>query len=264
MDELKVFNYEKMDVRVVQVDGEAWFVGKDSATILAYKDTAQAIRVHVDDDDKRVVKITTPRGRQNATIINESGLYSLILSSKLPEAKKFKHWVTSEVLPSIRKNGVYMTPQTLERTIQDPDYMIGLLQALKEEQEARKTLQNKIEVDRPKVELAEAISSTNDCILVRDFAKILTQNGVKRMGEKNLYKWLRDNGFLIKTRGSSWNTPTQKYSNSGYFRVKENVITKTNGQQVITKTTMITGKGQSYLYKRIINDFLNSNCDYMF
>ena len=149
MNELMIFNNPEFGkIRTVEANGEPWFVGKDVATALGYKNPQEAVRSHVDDEDKGVSEILTPGGKQTVPVINESGLYSLVLSSKLPGAKRFKRWITSEVIPSIRKNGAYMTPETLEAAIMNPDIMIRLCTVLKEEQDRRKSLE--AELDRSK------------------------------------------------------------------------------------------------------------------
>ena len=185
------------------------------------------------------------------TVINESGLYSLILSSKLPNAKKFKHWVTSEVLPSIRKHGAYMTPETLEQALTSPDFLIKLATELKTEKEKRQALEVQAEENKPKVLFADAVSVSNTSILVGDLAKIIKQNGVN-IGANRLFAWLRDNGYLIKRKGNDYNMPTQYSMDLKLFEVKETVITHSDGHTSISKTPKVTGKGQQYF----VNKFL--------
>ena len=253
-NELKIFENEEFgQVRSLIVNNEPYFVGKDVAEILGYKRPSDAISSHVDDEDKLTRQITVSGQGRNVSLINESGLYSLILKSKLPEAKKFKRWVTSEVLPSIRKHGVYMTEDTLEKAITSPDFLIRLATELKNEQEQRKALETKIKTDKPYTSLGTAVASSQGSILIRELAKLLNQNGVD-IGEKRLYSWLRDNGFVIKKKGNDYNLPTQKSMNLGLMEVKERVISK-YGKQEITATTKITGKGQEYF----INKFLHIN-----
>jgi prophage antirepressor len=251
MNELKVFNNNEFgDVRVVEVDNEPWFVGKDVAEILGYSNPRKALIDHVDNEDKGVTKCDTLGGIQEITTINESGLYSLILSSKLPNAKKFKKWVTNEVLPSIRKHGAYMTDNTLEEALTSPDFLIRLATELKNEKEARKKAEDKIAEDKPKVLFAEAVNASSTSILIGDLAKILKQNGYDT-GQKRLFEILRNKGFLMKT-GSSKNMPTQKAMEMGLFEVKETTINNPDGSIRITKTTKVTGAGQQYF----INMFL--------
>lgn len=249
---IKIFENEEFgQIRIIEKDGEAWFVGKDVATALGYKEPTKAAREKVDVEDKGVSKIDTPFGTQEMIIINESGLYSLVLSSKLPTAKKFKRWVTSEVLPSIRKHGAYMTPETLQAVILNPDTMIQLCQALKEEQEKRKALEVKVEEDKPKVQFAEAVDSSPSSILVGTLAKLITQNGVK-IGQNKLYEWMRQNGYLI-SQGSRHNEPTQKAMELGLFEVREQVYDR-NGVNFVSKTTMVTGKGQQYFINKFLHE----------
>lgn len=250
---LLVWNYEYHEIRTVEKDGEPWFVGKDVATVLGYTDTINAIKRHVDSEDKTGCQIATQFGIKETTILNESGLYSLILSSKLPNAKKFKRWVTSVVLPSIRKHGAYMTDQTLEQALTSPDFLIQLATQLKEEKEQRKQLEAKVEQDKPKVLFADSVSASKSSILVGELAKILKQNGVDT-GQLRLFAWLRENGYLIKREGSDYNMPTQKSAEMGLFEVKQTVITHSDGHITTNKTPKVTGKGQVYF----VNKFMNS------
>ena len=229
MNNLQIFKNEEFgEVRVIEQNGEPWFVGKDVADILGYTNSRDALGSHVDDEDKNTVAISDgKRGNPNQTVINESGLYSLILSSKLPQAKQFKRWVTSEVLPSIRKHGTYMTPEKIEEVLLNPDTIISLAQELKDERASKTS------------------------ILVGDLAKLIKQNGVDT-GQKRLFQWLRENGYLIKRKGADWNMPTQRAMDKGLFEVKETVITHADGHTSVSKTVKVTGKGQQYF----INKFL--------
>lgn len=187
------------------------------------------------------------------TIINESGLYSLVLSSKLPTARKFRRWVTSEVLPSIRKHGGYLTPEKLEDVLLHPDTLIRLAQNLKEEQEKRRALEAKVEEDKPKVVFAEAVETSHTSILVGELAKLLKQNGVD-MGQQRLFQWMRENGFLIARKGTDYNMPTQKSMEMGLFEIKERTISDPAGVTRITKTPKITGRGQTYFINRFLRE----------
>ena len=248
-------------VRTLTIDEKPYFVGKDVAEILGYSNINKAIQMHVDEEDKKVLDykgfshfgttLWSGNDFSNKTIINESGLYSLILSSKLPNAKKFKHWVTSEVLPSIRKHGAYMTPETLEQALTSPDFLIKLATELKTEKEKRQALEVQVEENKPKVLFAEAVSVSNTSILVGDLAKIIKQNGVN-IGANRLFAWLRDNGYLIKRKGNDYNMPTQYSMDLKLFEVKETVITHSDGHTSISKTPKVTGKGQQYF----VNKFL--------
>lgn len=253
MTDLQVFNSPEFGaIRAVEKDGQPWLAGKDVAQALGYTDTAQAIRDHVDPEDKGVVKMTTPRGAQDIKVINESGLYSLVLSSKLPTAKKFKRWVTSEVLPSVRQHGAYMTPATLEAMIADPDTAIRLLSTLKEEQERRRALEAQAEADRPKVLFADAVTTAHSSILVGELAKVLKQNGVD-IGQNRLFKQLRHEGYLIRRCGTDYNMPTQKAMELGLFEIKETAITHADGHVTVSKTPKVTGKGQQYFINRFLS-----------
>lgn len=253
MNELKVFNSPEFgQVRTFDKDGEPWFVGKDVAIILGYGRTADAIRVHVDEDDKGVGEIQTPGGKQKIVIINESGLYSLVLSSKLPTAKKFKHWITSEVLPAIRKTGGYIANA---ETMTDAEIMSKALLIAKQTIESREQRIHSLEAEtermKPKEIFADAVSASNSSILIGDLAKILHGNGIK-IGRGRLFAWMREHGFLIKQKGTSYNMPTQRAMELGLFRVKEGSYVDGKGNNIITKTTKVTGKGQQYF----INKFL--------
>lgn len=252
MNEIQIFKNDSFGaVRTVEVEGVPYFVGKDVAEILGYSDTNKAIAMHVDDEDKILNDKSSPSfGQRGATLINESGLYSLILSSKLPKAKEFKHWVTSEILPTIRKHGAYMTDSVIEQALTSPDFLIQLATQLKEEQAQRKALEQRVEADRPKVLFAEAVETSQTSILIGDLAKLIKQNGVD-IGQKRLFAWMRDNGYLIKS-GNSTNMPTQRSMDMKLFEVKERSISNPDGSVRVTKTTKVTGKGQTYF----INIFL--------
>ena len=244
----EIFNFRGQDVRTVIINNEPYFVGKDVAEILGYTNPRQALKNHVDEDDKGVSKCDTPGGKQDLVIINESGMYSLVLSSKLPQAKEFKRWVTSEVLPTIRKHGMFATDELLD----NPDFAIATLQKLKEEREAKKQLEAQIEADRPKVIFSDAVSASHTSILVGDFAKLMRQNGLN-FGQNRLFSWLRQNGYLINRKGSSWNMPTQKAMDLGLFEIKETTINHLDGHISINKTPKITGKGQLYFADKLLS-----------
>lgn len=251
MNELQIFdNPEFGKIRTVERDGEPWFVGKDVAAALGYNDTNKAIAMHVDDEDKLNDKTASSLGQRGGWIINESGLYSLVLSSKLPTARKFKRWVTSEVIPTIRKHKAYMTPDKLEEVLLNPDTLIQLAQNLKSEQEARRAAEAKIEADRPKVLFADAVSTSEQSILIGQLAKIIRQNGVP-MGERRLFQWMRENGYLGK-HGSRYNIPTQRSMEMGLFEIKETAVTHSDGRVTTNTTPKVTGKGQIYF----VNCFL--------
>lgn len=253
MNEIKIFENEEFGrVRTTAIDGEPWFVGKDVAEALGYKDTSDAMKKHVGDEDKLIRRFADSGQSREMYIINESGLYSLILLSKLESAKRFKHWITSEVLPSIRKHGAYMTQETIEKSLADPDFIIRLATELKEERAKRSLLQDKVEKDAPKVIFADAVSTSKTSILIGDLAKLLKQNGVDT-GQKRLFNRLREDGYLIKS-GNSKNMPTQKAMEMGLFEVKEGSYVDSNGCNITTKTTKVTGKGQQYFINRYLSE----------
>ena len=240
-------NPEFGEIRAVWINSAIWFVGKDSATALGYADAFGALKKHVDDEDKLVCQIDSAGQKRDVTVINESGLYSLILSSKLPGAKRFKRWVTAEILPSVRTHGAYMTPEVIERTLTDPDYIIQLATTLKMEQQKRRALEEKVKADAPAVFFAEAVTGADTNILIRDMAKLLAQNGTD-IGGNRLYEVLRRDGYLIKS-GSDYNMPTQKAMELGLFFVKETPRFAKEGA-VIDRTTKVTPRGQKYFINK--------------
>lgn len=246
MNKIKVFeNPEFGSIRTVEQDGEPWLAGKDVAAALGYSNPRDAISKHVDDEDKGVAKCDTLGGNQNMTIINESGLYSLILSSRLPTAKKFKHWVTSEVLPSIRKTGGYISGQ---ESMSDSELMAKALLVAQRQIEQRDA---RIAEMQPKALFADSVCASKSSILVGELAKIIKQNGVD-MGQNRLFEWLRNNGYLICRKGTDYNMPTQRAMDLKLFEIKETVVNHADGHQTTSKTPKVTGKGQVYF----INTFL--------
>lgn len=241
MQELTLFQFENKQVRTLVIDDEPYFVGKDVAVILGYKNTRDALGKHVDKEDKNTVAIHDGIGNPNKTVINESGLYSLILSSQLTTAKKFKHWVTSEVLPTIRQKGVYNV------SLDKNSIAEMLLEAGHQLKEANTT----IEQMKPKAMFADAVKASDTSILVGELAKILKQNGIN-IGQNRLFAWLREKGYLINANRSDHNMPTQKSLELGLFEIKERTFQNPDGSTKITKTPKITGKGQQYF----INKFL--------
>lgn len=252
MNDIQIFESADFgQVRTVEVNGTPYFVGKDVAEILGYTNPTKALQDHVDSEDMTFNESLKLSRQSGAWLINESGLYSLILSSKLPKAKEFKHWVTSEILPAIRKHGAYMTENTLEKALTSPDFLIQLATQLKEEQAQRKALEVQIEADKPKTIFADAVSVSKTSILVGELAKLLKQNGIE-IGQNRLFAWLREKGYLISRKGTDYNMPTQKSMEKGLFEIKENTIAHSDGHTSITKTSKITGRGQVYF----INLFL--------
>lgn len=252
MNEIQNFNFNGSQVRALTIDNEPYFVGKDVADILGYKNGSRDVNAHVDDEDKLKYRISTAGQNRMQTVINESGLYSLILSSKLPTAKQFKHWVTSEVLPAIRKHGAYMTDKKAEAIITNKDALADLLQQASD-QLKEKDIQ--IAEMKPKALFADAITESHTSILVGDLAKILRQNGVE-IGARRLFKWLRDNHYLISRKGSDYNSPTQRSMEMGLFEIKESSHINGNGVNVITKTPKVTGKGQKYFVNKFLKEVI--------
>lgn len=255
MSELQKFFYEGKEVRALQRDGEAWWALKDVCNVLEIGNS-RMVADRLDDDEKGVSIIDTPGGKQEMTVITESGLYNVILLSRKPEAKKFKRWVTHEVLPQIRRHGAYITTAKLEEIMNDPDAWIKLLTALKEERQDKARLQLQAAKDKPKVVFADAVSVSDGTILIGELAKILKGNGVN-IGQNRLFEKLRQDGFLIKRKGTDYNAPAQKAMELGLFRVKETAITHSDGHVTISKTTKVTGKGQQYF----VNYFLGGGAD---
>ena len=246
MNEVQVFNNQEFgSVRTLTLNDEPWFVGKDVASILGYKKPENAIANHVDDDDKTTTLIqgTGSNYKSKTMIINESGLYALIFGSKLESAQKFKRWVTSEVLPALRKTGQYQVKELSGSEL--------MAKALIEAQSVLAAKDKQIEEMKPKVVFADAVATSHTSILVGELAKILKQNGID-MGQKRLFAWLREKGYLIKRQGTDYNMPTQKAMDLGLFEIKEGSYVNGSGVNITTKTPKVTGKGQQYF----INKFL--------
>lgn len=243
MNEVQLFNFENHEVRSLLINSEPWFVGKDVAKILGYKDTSDALKKHVDGEDKLTRRFADSGQSREMYIINESGLYSLVLSSKLPSAKKFKRWVTSEVLPALRKTGQYQVKELSGSEL--------MAKALIEAQNVLAAKDKQIEEMKPKALFADAVATSHTSILVGELAKILKQNGIE-MGQKRLFAWLREKGYLIKRQGTDYNMPTQKAMDLGLFEIKEGSYVNGSGVNITTKTPKVTGKGQQYF----INKFL--------
>lgn len=244
MNQLQVFNFTGKDVRVVVKDGHPWWVAKDVSELLGFRMASDFTRT-LDDDEKDTQIVRTPGGNQEVTIINESGLYSAILKSRKPEAKQFKRWVTHEVLPAIRKTGMYATDELLD----DPELLIQAVTKLKEEREVRRQLEAQVKSDRPKVLFADSVTASPTSILVGELAKMLKQNGFD-IGEKRLFEWMRKQGYLIKRKGTDRNIPTQRAMEMGLFEIKENAVTHSDGHVAINKTSKVTGKGQVYFINK--------------
>ncbi|HDJ7615628.1 TPA: phage antirepressor [Staphylococcus aureus] len=257
MQVLQTFNFEELPVRTLTVDNEPYFVGKDVAEILGYSNTRDALSKHVDEDDKEILtsRNTTLENLPNRglTAVNESGLYSLIFSSKLESAKRFKRWVTSDVLPAIRKHGIYATDNVIENTLNNPDYIITVLTEYKKEKEQNLLLQQQVEVNKPKVLFADSVAGSDNSILIGELAKILKQNGVD-IGQNRLFKWLRNNGYLIKKSGESYNLPTQKSMDLKILDIKKRIINNPDGSSKVSRTPKVTGKGQQYFVNKFLGE----------
>ena len=243
MNNIQLFNSPEFgQIRTITDNDGIYFVGKDVAEILGYANTRKALIDHVDLEDKGVTKCDTPGGVQDLTTINESGLYSLVLSSKLPSAKRFKRWVTSEVLPALRRQGGYM----LANANETPEQIMA--RALKIADEALKRKDAIIEEMKPKALFADAVGASDNTCLVGELAKMLRQNGVD-IGANRLFERLRNEGFLGKY-GSNYNVPTQRSMELGLFRIKETAIQHSDGHVTLQRTPKCTGKGQRYFMKR--------------
>ena len=216
----KEFLFNDQQVRTVVRDGEPWFVGKDVAIVLGYGNTKDALLSHIDEEDRAILQrsenATFKIPNRGLTIINESGLYSLIVSSKLPTAKEFKRWVTSEVLPTIRKHGAYMDMDVIEKALTNPDFIIQMATTLKEEKQRRMEAEAKIAADEHKVDFYNAVGSTSATLTIERFAKLVTEKLGIQTGRNRMFQWLRKNGFLQAN-----NMPYQRYINNGWFKTYE-------------------------------------------
>lgn len=261
---LQLFDFNGQQVRTVLIDNEPYFVGKDVAMILGYKDLNRALNQHVEKESRKSLSLKASgdsypslwEGKNdfsNKIVINEAGVYDLIFNSQLPKAHEFKHWVTNEVLPSIRKHGAYLTPEKIEEVLMNPDTLIKLATELKKEREGRMLAEQKIQQDRPKVVFADAVSASDTPILIGELAKILKQNGIE-IGQNRLFAWLRSKGYLISRNGTDYNAPTQKSMELGLFKIKERTRVSSDGSVKITKTSMVTGKGQQYFVNKFLGE----------
>lgn len=252
MNELQIFkNSEFGEIRTVTKNNEPWFIATDVCSALDISNTSQAL-TRLDDDEKNTIILNEGIGNPNKSIVSEYGLYNLILASRKKEAKKFKRWITHEVIPTIRKHGAYMTSEVIEKTLSDPDYLIRLATNLKEEKAKRALAEAQIEKDKPKVLFADSCEVAENSILIGEFAKRLKQNGFD-IGQNKLFEWLRQHDYLCKS-GERKNLPTQYSMERGLFEVKTRIMSNPNGSVRTTSTTKITGKGQIYF----VNKFLGA------
>jgi prophage antirepressor-like protein len=273
-NEIKIFNSPQFgEVRTIVVESEPWFIASDVCNILGLTNVTKAIK-NLDDDERSNFWL----GRQgNTNIISESGLYTLIIRSNKPEAKPFRKWVTSEVLPSIRKSGGYMTAkpeetpeeimaralvlaqETISRQKDRADRAEKKALLLENQNEAQSEMLESVRAEKkrmlPKVTFATAVETSDRSILVGELAKVIKQNGVE-IGQNRLFEWLRQNGFLCKS-GESYNLPTQRALNMELFEIKKKVITKPNGDTLVSTTPKVTGKGQIYFVNRFLYDSIN-------
>ncbi|WP_053027816.1 phage antirepressor [Staphylococcus haemolyticus] len=252
MNELQVFqNSQFGNLEILTIEGKEWFPAIQVAEILGYANPRDAISRHT--KNKGVVNhdVLSNGGVQRKKFIDEGNLYRLITRSKLPQADEFEEWVFEDVLPSIRKHGLYATDNVIENTLNNPDYIINILTEYKKEKEHNLTLEQQIKDNKPKVLFADSVAGSDNSILVGELAKLLKQNGVD-VGQNRLFKWLRNNGYLIKKSGESYNLPTQKSMDLEILDIKKRVINNPDGSSKITRTPKVTGKGQQYF----INKFL--------
>lgn len=248
MKRLELFNFEQSQVRTLLINDEPYFVGKDVAQILGYKYPADAVRNIVPETFKGVEEISTPGGKQKIVVISEAGMYKLAFQSKKPNAERFTNWIAAEVLPAIRKHGVYMTDEKAFDVVHNKNGLADLLQ-----QAANQLKEKDIQIEemKPKALFADSVATSKTTILVGELAKILRGNGID-IGANRLFEWLRTNGYLINRNGTDHNMPTQKSMNLGLFKIKETTINHSNGTTSISKTPKVTGKGQQYF----VNVFL--------
>ena len=250
MNEIKIFTNDQFgQIRTITQNGEPWFVAADVCRILEIGNPSDAMR-RLDDDEKMTLDSNDPHtghrgGAQSYNVVNEPGLYSLVLGSRKPEAKAFKRWITHEVIPAIRKHGMYATPETAEQILNDPDFLIKTLETLKQERAARVQAEETNRLNAPKVLFADSVAQAENEILIGELAKLLKQNGVET-GQNRLYDQLRRDGYIMKNT----TIPTQKAMEMGLFRVIERSITQPNGTTRITATTKVTGKGQIYFVNK--------------
>lgn len=257
MNDLQIFkNSEFGEIRTVTKNNEPWFVAIDVCNALDLKNPTVSVG-RLDEDEVTKFNLGGLSGESN--IVSEYGLYNLILASRKKEAKRFKRWITHEVIPTIRKHGAYMSSEVIEKTLSDPDYLIRLATNLKEEKAKRALAEAQIERDKPKVLFADTVSSSNKSCLVGELAKLISQEAIRRgeinkkIGQNNLFAWMRSSGYLCKS-GERKNQPLQQYVEQGLFELKKGTYVDANGVNVLTTTTKVTGKGIIYF----INKFLGA------
>ena len=259
MNDLQIFkNSEFGEIRTKMISNEPYFMLSDVCRVLEIKNSRDS-KNRLNEKGVATTDILTNGGIQKADFINESNLYKLVFQSRKPQAEKFSDWVTSEVLPTIRKHGAYMSSEVIEKTLSDPDYLIRLATNLKEEKAKRALAEAQIEKDKPKVLFADTVSASNKSCLVGELAKLISQEAIRRgeinkkIGQNNLFAWMRSNGYLCKS-GERKNQPLQQYVEQGLFELKKGTYVDGNGVNVLTTTTKVTGKGIIYF----INKFLGA------
>ena len=257
MQSIQVFNNPAFgNIRVAGTEANPQFCLTDVCKAL--KLSAKGVNQRLGDEVISNYPITDKLGReQQALFVNEDGLYDVILDSRKTEARQFRKWITSEVLPTIRKHGAYMTDDALQKAIQNPDFLIQLATELKNEKQKRLVAEKKIQETRPQVIFADAVTASSDSILVGELAKLIKQNGVDT-GQRRLFKWLRGNGYLCKKTGECFNEPTQYSMELGLFEIKKTVIQKPDGSSIISKTVKVTGKGQVYFVNKFLSGIDNA------
>ena len=253
-NELQIFNNPEFgEIRTLEEGERVLFCASDVAKALGYSRPNDAIASHCRSTVKRrIPHPQSPEKTIEMSFIPESDVYRLSFGSKLPTAERLTDWIVEEVIPTIRKHGAYMTPDVIERTLTDPDYIIQLATTLKDEQQKRKALEVQAEENRPKVLFADSVAASHTSILIFDLAKILKQNGVE-IGGHRLFDWMRKNGYLVRRDGNDHNMPTQRSMEMGLFEVKETTVSHSDGHISVNKTPKVTGKGQQYF----INLFLS-------
>lgn len=253
MQEMIPFTYEGTPMRTLSRDGEPWFVLADLCRVLDIANVGN-VAARLDVLNIRQTEVENSRGQMRRTlIVNEPGMYEVVLRSDKTEATSFRRWITHEVLPSIRKRGMYATPAAAEAMLQDPDVLIRVLEEVKAERAKRSELEQLREVEKPKVLFADSVATSDTTILVGDLAKILKGNGFD-VGANRLFAMLREDGFLIKRKGTDWNMPTQRAMELGLFKIKESSHIHSDGHVTISKTPKVTGKGQTYLVNHYLKE----------
>lgn len=249
----KIFNYQGYQVRTIVINNEPWFVAKDVCDVLNHSNHKVAVS-RLDEDEVSKVYLTDSLGRnQQTTVVNEAGIYSLILTSNKPEAKQFKRWITHEVIPTIRKTGGYVANDDLfiQTYLPNADENTKLL--FKTTLQTIRKQNEQIAEMKPKALFADAVETSESSVLIGELAKILRQNGID-IGQNRLFKWMRDNGFLIKQKGENYNLPTQYAMERGLFEIKKRTINNPDGSVRVTRTPKVTGKGQIYFVNKFLTE----------